>query len=323
MLGRANARLAALLIASGWLASGWLAGGPATVAAATAAGGSRCDRACLKGLMDEYLAALVAHDPSQLRTTPDVKFTENTNRMALGDGLWQTIGGLGTFKLYIEDAASAQAAFYGTVEENGLRALLGVRLKERDRRLSEVETFVIRQATGIHGAFDRLIEASAVWEEPVPSGERSSREALIRDADRYFDGIVRGNGRIVPFAEDCVRIENGQQTAPSPATASRPAMSAGAQLDTKMFSYIHEITHRRFLLVDPQRGIVYAVVMFQHPGNIPTHFVPSAGTGPHPVSLSSYPNTTEIIETFKIRGGKIHRVFAYVSLLPYRQRPGW
>ncbi len=309
------ARAAALLIAGWSLAAG-------TGPAAAAESGS-CGRSCLKGLMDDYLAALVAHDPSRLRTTPDVKFTENTNRMALGDGLWQTVDGLGTFKLYVEDPVTHQAAFYGTVKENGATALLGVRLEERNRRLSEIETFVIRQATGIHGTFDKLVEASPVWEEAVPPAERSSREAMIHDANQYFNGIIQGNGRIVPFAEDFTRIENGQQTAPPPATGSRPPVSVSDQFSSHMFDYIHEITHRRFLLVDPERGLVYAVVMFQHPGNIATHFKLATGPGPHAFSLSSYPNTTEIVETFKIRGGKIHHIFAYVSLLPYRQKPGW
>lgn len=296
-----------------------------TAASALAAPASRCDRACLKGLMNGYLAALLAHDPGRLPTTPDVKFTENTNRIALGDGLWQTIDGLGSFKLYIEDPATRQAAFYGTVEENGVTALLGVRLKERDRRLSQIETFVVRQASGIHGDFAKLTEASPVWREAVPPRERSSRRMLIHDADQYFNGIVRGDGNIVPFASDCVRIENGEQTAPTPARAGHPPLSARAQFNSKIFDYIHEITDRRFLLVDPVRGIVYAVVMFQHPGNIPTHFKPGAlpGVKPPRLSLASYPNTTEIIETFKISGGEIQRIFAYVLPLPYRQRPGW
>src|SRR5215472_12332028 len=172
-----------------------------------------CDRACLHDLMDEYLAALVAHDPSRLTTTPGVKFTENTNRMSLGDGLWQTIGGLGTFKLYIEDPQTRQAAFYGTVKENGVTALLGVRLKESGRRLEEIETFVIRAASGVHGEFDRLIEADPVWGQTIPRSERRSREAMTQIANRYFEGIVQGNGDIVPFAEDFSRIENGLQTA--------------------------------------------------------------------------------------------------------------
>ncbi len=292
-----------------------------------AAGSGRCDRSCLRAVMDGYLAAVVAHRPEALEVTPDVKFSENTNRLKLGDGLWQTIGALGTFKLYVEDPQTQQVAFYGTVKENGLTALLGVRLKQRAHRLSEIETFVIRQATGVHGTFDNLTTALAEWEQSVPEGERSTREQLRNDANQYFNGIEQGNGGIVPFADNTLRIENGAQTAPTIATASRPSMSAGAQFDTHMFDYIHEITNRRFLLTDPEHGLVFAVVMFQHPGNIKpqTNVVAATASGaaPRTFSLSSYPNTTQIIETFQVRDGKIQRIFAYVNLLPYRQSPGW
>jgi hypothetical protein len=294
---------------------------------ASAADSGVCDRACLHGIMDQYLAALVVHQPDKVATTPDVRFTENTNLMKLGDGLWQTITSLGTFKLYIEDLQTQQVAFYGTVKENGVTALLGVRLKQRGGRVSEVETFVIRQASGVHGSFDNLTTVPAEWEEGVPPGQFSTREQLLLDANQYFNGIEQGNGKIVPFAEDCLRIENGAQTAPTIATATRPSMSAGAQFDTHMFDYIHEVTNRRFLLADPERGLVYVVVMFQHPGNIKPQMnavsATAAPTTPRNFSLSSYPNTTEIIETFQVRHGKIQRIFAYVSLLPYRQAPGW
>lgn len=295
----------------------------ASAPAAFGADSGRCDRDCLKGLMDQYLVALAAHDPARVPTASHVKFTENTNRMALGDGLWHTIDGLGAFRLYIEDPATAQVAFYGTVKENGLTQLLNVRLKERDRRITEIETYVVRQQSGIHGTFGALVKPDPLWDEPVPLAERSSREALVHAANQYFEGIVHGNGDIVPFAPDCVRIENGAQTAPTPARASRPAMSTQAQFNTKMFDYIHEIDHRRFLLVDPERGIVYVTATFEHPGNIDTPLRRTADGGINPQSLGSYPNTTGIIETFKIRGGRIHHIFAYVTLLPYRQQPGW
>ncbi|HTV80334.1 MAG TPA: hypothetical protein VMF03_18925 [Steroidobacteraceae bacterium] len=299
----------------------------ALTAAAPAANGRDCDRACLHGAMDQYLAALLAHQPGQLKTTPDVRFTENTNRLKLGDGLWQTIGSLGTFKLYIEDPRTQQVAFYGTGKENGLTVLLGIRLKRKAGMLSEIETFVVRQATGVHGSFDSLTTAAPEWEQTLPAGERSTPEQLRHDANQYFNGIEQGNGRIVPFAENTLRIENGAQTAPTIATATRPSMSAGAQFDTHMFDYIHEITNRRFLLTDPERGLVYAVVMFQHPGNIKPQMnavsASTTGGAARRFSLSSYPNTTQIIETFQVRAGKIQRIFAYVSLLPYRQLPGW
>ena len=319
MCGRIFIRTMVLALAAALL--GALLGAGASPALAADSG--RCDRPCLKGLMDQYLAALAAHDPARLPTAAHVKFTENTNRMALGDGLWRTIDGLGAFKLEIEDPASSQVAFYGTVKENGLTQLLSVRLKERDRRITEIETYVVRQQTGIHGTFDALVRADPLWDEPVPPAERSSRAALIHAANQYFEGIVHGNGDIVPFANDCVRIENGAQTAPTPARAGRPAMSTQAQFNTKMFDYIHEIDHRRFLLVDPERGIVYVTATFEHPGDIDTPLRRTPSGALNPQSLGSYPNTTGIIETFKIRGGRIHHIFAYVTLLPYRQQPGW
>lgn len=37
-----------------------------------------CDRACMTGLVDRYLAAMVKHDPSGLPLAKGVRYTENT-----------------------------------------------------------------------------------------------------------------------------------------------------------------------------------------------------------------------------------------------------
>jgi hypothetical protein len=42
---------------------------------------------------------LVAHDPSRLPLAPGAKFTENGQRLELGDGLWNTISARGTYSL--------------------------------------------------------------------------------------------------------------------------------------------------------------------------------------------------------------------------------
>ncbi|MEO6339563.1 MAG: hypothetical protein ABIO39_05965 [Caulobacteraceae bacterium] len=296
----------------------------ASAPAAKRPSAARCDRACLIGLTDGYLAALVAKDPSKAPVTKTTRFTENTNPMKLGDGLWGTIGSLGAFKLYVADAKTGQIAFYGTAKENGETALLGLRLKAQGRRISEVEQLVVRKATGIHGTFDTLTQPDPVWDEPIPRAERLPRAAMIKAVDLYFEGIEQGNGDIVPFDAEAFRVENGRVTAPIAATADRPAMSAQAQMSTKTFNYIPHVTQRRYLAIDEERGLVFGTFMFQHPGNIPrpgnASGVPRTATT---VDLSSFPNTTEIIEVFKLRKGKLHRIFAYVSLLPYRQGPGW
>ncbi len=50
-----------------------------------------CDRSCMSGIVDRYLAALVRHDPTGLPLNRDVKFTENGARLKVGgEG---TVGG--------------------------------------------------------------------------------------------------------------------------------------------------------------------------------------------------------------------------------------
>src|SRR5690242_13159288 len=49
-----------------------------------------CDESCLKGYIDQYLAALAAHDPARLPTAKDVRFTENGVAIPLGEALWVT-----------------------------------------------------------------------------------------------------------------------------------------------------------------------------------------------------------------------------------------
>lgn len=54
-----------------------------------------CGRACLERALDGYVDALVARQPARLTLAPTPKFTENGQRLELGDGLWRTSSGAG------------------------------------------------------------------------------------------------------------------------------------------------------------------------------------------------------------------------------------
>jgi hypothetical protein len=61
-----------------------------------------CDRVCLKGAVDSYLAALVAHDPSKVKFAPNAKFVENVTPTKVGEGFWKTASEVPTtFKIYV------------------------------------------------------------------------------------------------------------------------------------------------------------------------------------------------------------------------------
>jgi hypothetical protein len=56
--------------------------------------------------------------------------------------------GEGTYKLHIADSDAGEVAFFGTIREAGLPAILALRLKIENRKISEIETIVARQPSG-------------------------------------------------------------------------------------------------------------------------------------------------------------------------------
>jgi hypothetical protein len=67
-----------------------------------------CDRACLEGFVDQYLAVLVAQDPSKLPLAKNAGYTENGQELKLGDGMWGPSVTLGNYKLYFADPRDQQ-----------------------------------------------------------------------------------------------------------------------------------------------------------------------------------------------------------------------
>ena len=299
-----------------------------------------CGDSCLRKLMDRYLNALTAHDPSRLPLARDVRFTENTNEMAVGDGLWQTIGSILPHRIVITDPTTAQVAYYGAVIENGRTSLLYVRLKERTGKITEIESAVVREVVGNFGSYTDLQGPLSDWDEVLAPPQRRSRQELIALVNQYFEGIEQSNGDIVPFDPSCVRWENNRNTSRmgsppsgSKASGSAPAANTTASIlqgmtiaqtfNTHVFSYITHIGDRRFPIVDEQRGIVLAIVTFTHPGNVRSVEVPGHGRVELTGVTSAFPNTTEIIESFHVKDGRITGIYAYVNLLPYHQKTGW
>ncbi len=300
-----------------------------------AAARANCNEQCLDTLADTYLRALVAHDPSALPTTKDVRFTENTIPLPLGQGLWTTVSGLKAYKHVIPDPDSGQVGLYATITENGVGALLAARLKLRGDRVSELETIVVRQ--GDMGAFLNT-DATSVrpdFLEVVPPAQRESRQDLVTAANLYFEGLEQSTGEIVPFSKQCRRFENGIQTAGTASSGMRPRpvkLSDGktwlmpteckASFDTRMFSYISRIDHRRFEVVDRSRGVVMSFVMFQHEGNVKFADVPGAGKAPMSAAALR-PFSVVIAETFEIKRGQIREIEAVMTKLPYGAGTGW
>src|SRR5262245_30731099 len=96
-----------------------------------------CDRSCLRTMLDQYLAAVVKHDPGAAPLVVGFRQTENAINVRPGNGVWKTVTGLGKVQRRYLDPVSGQAAYYGTVEEGGSTAVVTVRVRVENRKLTE------------------------------------------------------------------------------------------------------------------------------------------------------------------------------------------
>ena len=90
--------------------------------AAQAAAPATCDRACLEGMVERYLDAVVANDPKAVPLSPNVRFTEDGQRLLIGDGLWNTMKAKGKYRLFVTDVPAQSVAVLATSLPSGLMA---------------------------------------------------------------------------------------------------------------------------------------------------------------------------------------------------------
>lgn len=252
-----------------------------------AAKAADCDRECLRGVITQYLNAMVAHQPDALAVSKDVRFTENTVTMKLGEGLWKNASGIRIHRQDILDVRQGVAASQVIVEEGGMPVMLMLRLKVADKKITQVETQVTRNRD--EGAIFNIdaIQAISKGMNLVPEREQlNSRADAIKIAEFYPAGLKVGSFVEVdaPFAPDAYRIENGG------IAAGAGCGRAGCENIKTQTIMKHPAITTRVAAVDEELGIVLLRMNFGDTG--------SYGPG----------NALIVWEAFKVYGGQIHAV---------------
>ena len=269
---------------------------------ARAQGGSGCDRECLRGFVTQYLNAMVAHNPAALTTAPSVRFTEDTQTLKLGEGLWKNANAIRPYRMDFIDVRESTTVSHVIVEEGGMPVMLSLRLKIADRKISEVETMVTRsREQGAIFTINALQTPRPAMSNPVDPSKRDSRAELIRISEFYPAGLrVGGSFEAVsaPFAPDAYRIENGSVMA-------GPGARAGSEnIKTQRIIAHPDITYN-VQAVDEELGVAVLRMDFGDTGNY--------GAG----------NALVVVEAFKIYGGQIHAVEAFMRVMKSGSPSGW
>ncbi len=326
---------------------------PQSAVPETAATQSNCDRACLEKYVDQYMDAMLAHDPSEKLFSKDCRFTENGIRLPLGnEGLWASMVGKGTYKFYVPDVETQQVAFIGTAREEGQSpetpspVAIALRLKIQNGLIAEAEQLVIRPESNLLNpgrkptmpsaaeSIEKMGAPHPVYAEIIPPAERPSREEMIKTADMYFSGLQRNDGKgVYPFTDDCDRYENGMratnvplrpgQKMPDPLkeTVYSSAWGCKEQFQSGLAHFVSRIRDRRFVAVDRERGIVFSFCFFDHGAGKTRYF--QTPDGRDVVEGPTEPWTWQIAELFKVEKGNIRRIEAVLHRCPYGMNSGW
>jgi hypothetical protein len=294
-----------------------------------------CDRACLQGYMDRYLAAMLKQDVSNDLFARNVRFTENGIQLPLGDeGLWYGMSGLGGYRFYVPDIETQQVAMIGTVKENmanhgvnddqGNNIAVAIRLKIVDGKITEIEQLAIRPAVQLGGPGGGRGGAGAGAgagrggaAAAAPAATTADRIAGMKEPNPIFSQVIPENERA--SREDLVNSANYYFTAlarhdgngyypftegcvrfenGTVTTNDCLAQFTGHSLD----NIVNRIRDRRFVAVDRERGIVFAFGFFDH----------------YRINW-----TWQLAELFKIEKGKIRRIEAVFQQAPFGIPSGW
>ena len=259
----------------------------------------QCDRACLTGLMTQFISALVAHDSSKLPLATNVRYTEDSKNAQLGQGIWQSVTADGKFRQDYIDTRKQVAAAHVLLREGEMQVLYSVLLHVEGMKIAGIETLVQRVGAGGRLQPTELGKPIRGMNTPVPAGQKNSREEMIRIALTYPEGLRVGSFTDggTPFADDAYRVENGA------------IMADQADPKRRMYEQniiVHPGVIASVAAVDEENGTVLLWMNFGHTGD-------SYGVG----------NSLVTFEAFKVWGGKIRSVNAFFKGLPISTARFW
>ena len=273
-----------------------LSGAMVTVCAiGNASAQTNCDRACLRTLLNQYLDAVIKHDPKAAPLVVGFRQTENAINVAPGGGVWKTVTGLGKMQRRYLDEVSGQAGYYGLIEEGSSVALATVRLRVVNRKLTEAEWYLARENDpGLNGARQpgrppaNLLNPEYLIANPppdrvVPKAQRLSRDELVAVVNSYFDAITSHDGSLALTHPGCGRAENGSPApagkflppaprAAAPGAPASPAPAANAPANDCVSGLanfnLSMVVARRIPLVDEDAQMVLGMAVFiRRPGS--------------------------------------------------------
>lgn len=292
----------------------------------------QCDRSCLEGMADRYLTAMVAHDPSRAPLSLTVRYAQDNVPLKIGQALWATASGLGTYRHYFADPERGDVGLIGVVYENGVGVILILRLKVENQLITEAEQFVAHDPRGA-ALYEKMAAPDPGWLTTIPPERRQSRESLEEAAYMYYQALEKNDGKgIYAFADDCNRIEDAVRTTNQPKPQNYghsdtdisdfTMLSCKAQYELGFLGFTTGCRDRRYLVVDVERGAVLASAYLDFDGTVMEMHLTDGRVWKVPPYFMT-PRTNQSNEAYRIENGSIRLIEMTMYEVPFNSRPAF
>jgi hypothetical protein len=233
------------------------------------AGSLECTRDLLDRMLDAYLLALGSNDPGGLPLADNVKFTENAEVTEIGTtDFWKKAGDTKHSQRVIDTELCSVGA-QAVIPEDTTDRPVAIRIKVENAKMTEIETIVVRPGD-YSASFAVASDPAAIiaaadaigWKNPVPEGERATRQELTSWIDKYFRSFPSG---VCNVASSCKRLENGGGNFACGGGASCSSGNPGSG-----GTFIP-----RVILADEERGVALGLTIFdyQTTGHLDMHMM--------------------------------------------------
>jgi hypothetical protein len=222
-----------------------------------------------------------------------VGYAENSVGIRVNEGIWQGVTAVDASPLVIADATTGKGVWIGRIEEHGQPAWAAVTVASSGRQISDIDALIRRKEYGAPYVEPIAGPAFAL----VPQGRRTSRAAMIAGAEAFQAAMTAADGKApADIADTCRWVVNGQDVA-----------ACGSAFGSAPLAAIARVRDKELLAADESRGLV-AYRLFE---DLPA----SAG------AEGTYPLTYQVVVLLRFVDGKVERVEALTSELPYGMRP--
>lgn len=251
------------------------------------AAGSSCDRACLTRVMDAFVTSMTRAGARSFSLSDVVEIRENASLVGLDQTTWPRVKAVRSIMTFADELTGNVVSRAGVELAEGRPGYLSTRLKvAKDGRIADVE---------ISADTSSRVVSAYVWNldpaltQVLPPEQRLSRVELEALARRYFNSLSSHQAVAADFDGGCNRFHSGQQitnVARNSVEGGAPRTCAGSLEGNPPWG---PATDQRFPVIDPDRGIVFAVTLL--------HYL----RGPQPSQMY-------VSELFKVVSGRIVRI---------------